>query len=312
MTKHFLISFATDGVHDHGVDLTKQAEAFKSAGNSFDFVKVFTSEEVIAIACDYHVFDPLKNQTEAFAEYKRTLAILNSEFRCNPNYLKINAFLFKPLLVHYALHNIVGPDDLLTWHDCNIQKKPHYLKNVSLAGKSFLESCINGFSVSLFSDTLCGISFDIKPSLVKLIYELELSKVLPSFRANILTIYNDSFGRRFIRKWLDLSLNDNFRLPFPDDFPQPKSFHCHACDQATLFYAAAFLCCDTAFRKRLNHTFLWNSTRLPPRQWQTLGNLVRRSQFPFNLRLLKLIRHYPYLWHQFRDRIESTNVFSDV
>ena len=312
MRRHFLISFATDGVHDHGVDLIKQAVTFKNAGNSFDVVKIFTSEELILIASEYNIVDPLKDQSEAFKAYKKGGAIHDSDFKCNPNWLRVNSFLFKPLLVHYALHNIVGTGDLLTWHDCNVEKNPHYIMNVGPAGKGYLEECAKERSVSLFSDTLCGICYDIKPSLTKLIYDLELSRVLPSLRVNVFSISNDSFGRQYSELWLGLSLNDDYRLPFPDDLPHPSKFRCHAQEQATAFFTAAILCKNSSFRKRLNHTFLWHTTHLPPRKWQILGSLVKRSHLRFNLRLLKLIRHYPYRWHQFRDSIESTKVLPNA
>jgi hypothetical protein len=301
MRKHILISYASDGVNDSGLDLTEAARLFTEAASSFCIVKVFRSPEVLAIAKEYGIEDIFKSQYAAFLTYLRSIRVGEESFKCNTQWLAVNAFLFKPLLMHFALTELANQGDIVTWHDCNVIKNPHYLSNVNSKGRLFLERRINDCSASFFSDTLYSIKYDIKQQLARLIYKYPLSHLLPSFRVNIISLLRDDYGLAFARLWLDLTSVDDYRLPFPDDLPQPKVFRHHSPEQATAFFAASRLCEMKAFRNRMNHTFLWNSTRIPPIKHRVLANMFKRSHIGRNLRLIRLLHSYPYKWESYKE-----------
>ncbi len=253
---------------------------FGLVGSSrFDNCKVFTSQEVLAIAKSYGICDLLLDCSSQFLQYQRDFASLyQSELKAQLFWLRLNGMLFKPLLVKYAMDYMLDEGDILTWHDCDWQKNPHYLSNIG-GGRHWLELKMKSCDISVFFSDYMPWSFDVKPYVLNRILGIPLAPLVGATRAGIFSLRSTSIGKQFASDFLRLSLIDSIRLPFPDIPATSNLFMHHSSEQCSFRLALAAYNSDLTIRPVIANNFLFHGTRFPPSYAAFALSILRRSQW---------------------------------
>lgn len=174
---------------------------------------------------DYSRFFKKKNKNRKLIANNK----INIEYQ--KGWLKNGCMAWQPNIIYRSLIDLCKPNDILVYHDINYDKYPVYLKNFNF-NKNFFSNIISNHSVVLFRDSYQPLKAQCKNFLLKK-YKLKKHQNSNGFWLGFIIIKNDSYGRKFVKKWCQISTIKNLG-PLPDTKYVDNKFVYNTATQSTL------------------------------------------------------------------------------
>ena len=263
---------------DQGKDLSAGAwQLAARAGGSFASVQTFTPR--VLMASDPTWEGSLRDYTEDVMSHP----LFSEKLDWNRGWAKLGLLQWKPRLVAQLVgHSDVPEGDIVFYHDSDAMKYPEYLPDVPFwAG--WIAKQMKDVDVLTFNDNNVPLTSDTKIELIESVFGDSVSADLHHLWAGAIAVRKSDAGRKFAKKWLELSTIENL-MPVTRD-AERIHFHQHSVDQATLscLWHSADLRNSGIRRKSV---YLHKSRRIPP------PSTTERFRKKLKRRMRKMIRRW--------------------
>jgi hypothetical protein len=222
-----LISFFTEGIpFDKGDNYQKNAKFFlRKTKNFFESVNIFTPR--ILIKKDKKWKKIFKDQEPEMIKLSK-----KSKFKWNKKWARINFFEWKPNLINFFFEKeLKSKNEILIYHDFNIDKYPEYLLNLQSL-KKWTEVKMNNCDILLINDSKKYLTKDCKKELLDK-YLIKNYENYHHIWGGLIVLRKTRIAKQFIKEWKKLTSELDNRSQFTK-YQNYKDFVWHSCDQACL------------------------------------------------------------------------------